>query len=100
MKREIFFATLLILSPFPAVAQDTTGSINPPDATSDGEVEVPMAGENSFTEGQVRERLAAAGYWSIGTLDLDTDGIWRTTAMKGDKLVSISFDYQGNIIDN
>ena len=91
MKKEIFFATLLMLSPLPASAQDTTSA---------GEVEVPMAGENSFTESQVRERLAAAGYSAIGTLDLDTDGIWRTTAMKGDKLVSISFDYKGNIIDN
>lgn len=99
MQRQIFFAALLALSPLPALGQDTTGSINP-SVTDDGDVAVPMAGENSFTESQVRERLAAAGYSAIGTLDLDTDGIWRTTAMKGDTLVSISFDYQGNIIDN
>lgn len=96
MKRYYFFAALLAISPLSAWSQDTTGSITP-QVEEDG-VAVPMAGENSFTEGQVRERLSAAGYSSIGTLDLDTDGIWRTTAMKDGLLVSVSFDFQGNII--
>ena len=99
MKRYIFFAALLVLSPLVAEAQDadTTGSIAPR-AEEEG-VEVPMAGENRFKESQVRKRLAEAGYSSIGTLDLDSDGIWRTTAMKNGSLVSVSFDYQGNIVD-
>ena len=88
MKKYIFFAAFLALTPAAALAQDgdTTGSITPSDA-------------NSFTEHQVRERLSQAGYTGIGYLDLDSDGVWRTTAMKEDTLVSLGVDDQGNIVE-
>jgi hypothetical protein len=86
MKRYIIFAAFLALMPAAAFAQDTTGSINP-------------SGENSFTEPQVRQRLGAAGYTGIGYLYLESDGVWRTTAMKDDTLVSVGVDDQGNITE-
>ncbi|CAN7417354.1 PepSY domain-containing protein [Rhizobium sp. LjRoot254] len=102
MKKYIFFAAFLALTPAAAPAQegDTTGSINPPVVTpDDGSAIVPVPGENSFTESQVRNRLAAAGYTGIGYLDLDSDGVWRTTAMKDDTLVSLGVDHKGNIVE-
>jgi hypothetical protein len=99
MKKYIFFAAFLALTPAAAPAQegDTTGSINPPVVTpDDGNVPVPR---NRFTESQVRNRLAAAGYTGIGYLDLDSDGVWRTTAMKEDTLVSLGVDHKGNIVE-
>lgn len=100
MKKYIFFAAFLALTPAAALTQDadTTGSINPPVVTPDDSSST-VTGETSFTESQVRERLAAAGYTGIGYLNLDSDGVWRTTAMKKDTLVSLGFDYQGNIIE-
>jgi hypothetical protein len=100
MKKYIFFAAFLALTPAAAPAQDadTTGSINAPVVTPDDSSST-VPGETSFTESQVRERLAAAGYTGIGYLNLDSDGVWRTTAMKKDTLVSLGFDYQGNIIE-
>jgi hypothetical protein len=99
MKKHIFFAAFLALTPAAALAQegDTTGSITPP--VDDGGSNVPAPGENSFTEQQVRERLAAAGYTGVGSLHLDSDGVWRTTAIKEDTLVSLGLDHQGNIIE-
>lgn len=86
MKKYIFFAAFLAFTPAAALAQDTTGSISP-------------SGDKSFTESQVRERLTAAGYTGIGYLDLESDGVWRTTAMKDDTLVSLGVDDQGNIVE-
>lgn len=88
MKKYIFFAAFLALTPAAALAQDadTTGSINP-------------SGDSSLTESQVRERLAAAGYTGIGYLDLESDGVWRTTAMKEDTMVSLGVDDKGNIVE-
>lgn len=102
MKKHIFFAAFLALTPAAALAQegDTTGSINPSVVTpDDSNANAPVPGENSFTESQVRARLAEAGYTGIGYLALDSDGVWRTTAMKKDTLVSLGFDYRGNIIE-
>ncbi len=37
----------------------------------------PIAGANSFTEGQARDRIAKAGYTDVQSLKLDDNGIWR-----------------------
>jgi len=99
MKRKIFFAAFLALMPAAAVAQDegTTGSITP--QADDSNASVPIPSEKSFTESQVRARLTEAGYTGIGSLNLDSDGVWRTTAIKDDTLVSLGLDHQGNITE-
>jgi len=86
MKRSVLLAVAVAL-PLMASAQqnpDHTGSISPSD---------------TLTEEQVVDRLKAAGYTAIGTLNLDSEGFWRTTAMKGDAMMSISVNKNGSIED-
>lgn len=42
----------------------------------------PLKGANSFTEGQAKDRILAAGYTNVSGLKKDADGIWRGTASK------------------
>lgn len=55
-------------------------------------------GVNSFTETQVRDRLARSGYSQIGPLRKNGDGIWRGEAVHGGNQVSIGVDYRGAIV--
>ncbi|MCJ2132588.1 hypothetical protein MKK69_00635 [Methylobacterium sp. J-026] len=54
-------------------------------------------GANSFTEGEVRSRLAKAGYADAKDLKKDPDGIWRGTAMHGGQSVAVGLDFKGNV---
>lgn len=60
----------------------------------------PAAGANSFTEGQAKSRLEAAGYSNVSGLAKDKDGVWRGKAAKGGKTMNVSLDYQGNVVAN
>ncbi len=59
-----------------------------------------MAGKNSFTEAQARARLEKQGYTQVSALTKDDQSIWRGTAMKDAKSVSVAVDYQGHIASN
>jgi hypothetical protein len=87
MKRSALFAAAILL-PVIAAAQDMnqTGGIT-------------RVGPSIMTEQQARERLVAAGYTAIGTFDRDAEGIWRTTAMKGDSMRSVAVSQEGEIED-
>jgi opacity protein-like surface antigen len=87
-----------------AVAQNTRPPANPdastpavasPNAHNPG---APAAGANSFTEGQAKSRIEAAGYSNISGLTKDKNGIWRGKASKAGRAVDIALDYQGNIV--
>lgn len=58
----------------------------------------PLAGANSFTEAQARERIAASGYTAVSALKKDDQSIWRGTATKGGRTVSVALDYKGNVV--
>ena len=58
----------------------------------------PLAGANSFTEAQAKERIGTAGYQNISDLQKDNAGIWRGTAMKEGKQVKIALDFRGNVV--
>lgn len=58
----------------------------------------PVAGANSFTEGQARSRMETGGYGNVSELKKDDQGVWRAKAMKDGKSVNISLDFQGNVI--
>ena len=60
----------------------------------------PMKGSNSFTEGQAKDRIIAAGMTSVSALKKDDDGIWRGTANDGTKVVNIAVDFKGNVVAN
>jgi hypothetical protein len=89
MMRSALFAAAIAL-PVVAGAQDTTdqtGSISP------------VNPQGIMTEEQARNRLEKAGYTAIGTIDRDSEGIWRTTAMKGDNMMSVAVTENGTIED-
>lgn len=58
----------------------------------------PLKGANSFTEGQAKDRVLAAGFSSVSALSKDENGIWRGTATKDGKNVNIAVDYKGNVV--
>ena len=59
----------------------------------------PVAGENSFTEGQAKERIEAKGYAEVTGLTKGEDGIWSASATKDGKPTTVKLDFQGNITD-
>ena len=58
----------------------------------------PVAGANSFTEGQARSRIESKGYTNVSGLKKDDKGVWRGTAMRDGKSVDVSLDFEGNIV--
>ncbi|MDI7865221.1 PepSY domain-containing protein [Rhizobiaceae bacterium n13] len=99
MKRHILTAALVAFAASNAVAQSsTTEGETPAIATPDSQnPTAPVAGENSFTEDQVRERLKDAGFGEVTNLTLGNDGVWRGMATSNGKQTNIAMDYQGNI---
>ena len=60
----------------------------------------PLKGANSFTAGQVKDRLIAWGYTNVAGLKQDSDGVWRGTASDGAKSMNVAVDFKGNIVAN
>jgi len=60
----------------------------------------PAEGANSFTEGQAKSRIEAAGFTNVSDLQKDEKGIWRGRAQQGSQQVSVALDYQGNVVPN
>jgi hypothetical protein len=58
----------------------------------------PLAGANSFTEAQARDRIEASGFTAVTALAKDDQSIWRGMAMKGGKSVRVALDYKGNVV--
>jgi hypothetical protein len=86
-----------------ASAQNTTtGAANDaarPATTATTKTETPpLAGANSFTEAQAKDRIAQAGFQDVKDLKKDDQGIWRATARKGDSQVNVALDYRGNVV--
>lgn len=79
----------------PANPTGETPAVTTPDS---GNPTAPVAGENSFTEEQAKERIEAAGYTAVTGLMLDSQGVWRAKATKGGAEVDVGLDYQGNIV--
>jgi hypothetical protein len=58
----------------------------------------PVAGANSFTEGQAKSRIETGGYSNVSGLKKDDQGVWRAKATKDGKSVDVSLDFQGNVV--
>lgn len=58
----------------------------------------PVKGANSFTEGQAKDRVVAAGFTGVSPLAKDGDGIWRGSATKDGKNVQVAVDFKGNVV--
>jgi opacity protein-like surface antigen len=57
----------------------------------------PVAGANSFTEGQAKSKIEEAGYTNVTSLKKDDNGVWRGKASKGGASTAVSLDFQGNV---
>ena len=79
----------------PANPKAGTPAIANPNANNPG---APATGANSFTEGQAKSRIEAAGYSNVSGLIKDKDGIWRGKASKGGATVDVALDFQGNVV--
>ena len=79
----------------PANTNPSTPAISNKDQNNSG---APAAGANSFTEGQAKSRLEAAGFTNVSGLAKDKDGVWRGKGTKAGMAQDLSLDYQGNIV--
>jgi hypothetical protein len=68
------------------------------DSSSNRQVDAPVAGRNSFTEGEAKSRIEKMGFGNVSDLKKDDNGVWRGRAMKDGKTLDVSLDYQGNVI--
>lgn len=59
----------------------------------------PVAGSNSFTEGQARSRIEAAGFTNVTDLQKDDQGVWRGRAMRNGAAAAVGLDFQGNVVE-
>ena len=79
----------------PATQDGKTPAVNSPNSPPNPAA--PVAGANSFTEGQAKSRLESNGFSNVSGLKKDGDGVWRGKAAKGGKTVDVSVDFQGNV---
>jgi hypothetical protein len=105
--RKTLLVSLLVASTLPVLAQQPT---NTPPANRDANTPAinspnsppnpgaPVAGANSFTEGQAKSRIEAKGFQNVSELRKDASGVWRGKAMQGGKSVNVSLDFQGNVV--
>jgi hypothetical protein len=106
MRNSLAIAAVLAFVATGAIAQNQNppakdgpqnSAINNSDS-SNRQVTAPVAGRNSFTEGEARSRIEKMGFSDVGDLQKDDQGVWRGRAVKDGKTVDVSLDYQGNVI--
>ena len=94
-------AALLLLGSVPVSAQSQKAQSGPGNnavnSSDHNNSNAPVAGRNSFTEGQAKSRIETSGFSNVSGLAKDPQGVWRGKAMKGGKSVNVSVDFQGNV---
>ena len=78
----------------PAKSGPNNNAVNSPGQNNSN---APVAGRNSFTEGQAKSKIEEAGYTQVTDLKKDDNGVWRGKASKGGASTSVSVDFQGNV---
>ena len=101
--RRIVLATAILALAVPAVAQQrpanrdaNTPAVNTPNSPPNPGA--PVAGANSFTEGQAKSRIEDKGFKNVSGLKKDDAGVWRGKANQNAKAVNVSVDFQGNVV--
>jgi hypothetical protein len=102
MKRTLLvLLSTALLSASPAMAQNPPAQSSPNNgavnSSGQNNSNAPVAGRNSFTEGQAKSRIEEAGYTNVTALKKDDDGVWRAKASKGGSSTDVSVDFQGNV---
>jgi hypothetical protein len=78
----------------PAQSGPNNSAINSPGENNSN---APVAGRNSFTEGQAKSKIEDAGYTNVTELRKDDKGVWRGKASKSGSATPVSVDFQGNV---
>jgi hypothetical protein len=103
--RKSLTSLLLLAAVLPASAQTAappanrdanTPAVNSPN--SPPHPGAPVAGANSFTEGQAKSRIEEKGFKNVHELKKDDAGVWRGKADQNGKTVTVSVDFQGNVV--
>ncbi len=103
--RKLLITTAFVAIAIPAMAQQpippasrdaNTPAVSTPNSPPNSGA--PVAGANSFTEGQAKSRIEARGFTNVSGLMKDNTGVWRGTATQGGKSVKVSLDFQGNVV--
>jgi hypothetical protein len=103
--RKSMTSLLLLAAVLPASAQTSsppanraanTPAINSPNSPPNPGA--PVAGANSFTEGQAKSRIEEKGFKNVHELKKDDAGVWRGKADQNGKTVTVSVDFQGNVV--
>jgi opacity protein-like surface antigen len=99
MKKLTILAIGLALTTSAAFAQSETPTTSQttPAVNTEQNPGAPVAGKNSFTEGQAKSHIEKAGYSDVTGLKLDDQGVWRASATKDGKTAGVSLDFQGNV---
>ena len=92
---------ILLLATSGALAQNPPANNGPNNKAVNSKTEnnpgAPVAGANSFTEGQAKSKIEDAGYTNVSELKKDDNGVWRGKASKGGSASAVSIDFQGNV---
>jgi hypothetical protein len=102
MKRSFLFICIGLLAATTASAQNqppaqsgpNNSAVNSPGQNNSN---APVAGRNSFTEGQAKSKIEDAGYTNVTELKKDGNGVWRGKASKSGSAAAVSVDFQGNV---
>jgi len=107
MKRPSLFVCISLFASVAAFAAAPASAQNPPaqsgpgnnavNSTGQNNSDAPVAGRNSFTEGQAKSKIEDAGYANVTELKKDDKGVWRGQASKGGSATAVSVDFQGNV---
>src|SRR3954451_21928769 len=101
MNRSVIVICLGLLAASAASAQNppaqsgpNNNAVNSPGQNNSN---APVAGRNSFTEGQAKSKIEDAGYTNVTELKKDDNGVWRGKASKSGSATAVSVDFQGNV---
>src|SRR3569832_2124673 len=97
--RKVILASAVLALAIPAAAQQrpanrdaNTPAVNSPNSPPNPGA--PVAGANSFTEGQAKSRIEDKGFKNVSGLKKDDAGVWRGKASRNGKTVNVSVDFQ------
>ena len=101
MKRSALFVCAALAVSTSAFAQNPPAQSGPGNnavnSSGQNNSNAPVAGRNSFTEGQAKSKIEKAGFTNVRALKKDDNGVWRGKANKGGSSTDVSVDFEGNV---
>ena len=105
MRNTLVIGFVLAVAATAAMAQTPPAQSGPQNSavntsnSSNRQVDAPVKGRNSFTQGEAKSRIEKLGFSDVTGLTKDDNGVWRGQAMKDGRQIEVSLDYQGNVIE-